>query len=466
MAAGEVTPGVSLTEYQARREAVAAELPPGSLALWPAAPQAFMAHDVPYIPYLQDTDLFYLCGFQEHSSLLACARPADSEAQWHLFVRPACEAEAVWDGRRAGVECAHSYFLPEGCAHSVEKISRVLEAELLPQAAGAAPRRTQGILFYEKKVNPLLDARLAPLLASAAKAAVRYASPASLVHPLRSVKSAAELELMRRSASVCTAAMRRTMMASREAAERGYTEASLSARFEFECRVAGAERLAYPSVVAGGANAVTLHYMHNNAVLRPGQLLLMDAGASLHGYASDLTRTWPLSGTFTPAQRDLYAAVLDVNERVIEACRSDAGASIHSLHRLSVQWTYEHLLDLGVLSRDDPQALAKCQRYYPHNIGHFLGLDVHDTPSVGSGTRLQPGMVITVEPGLYFPEHEEALPEWCRGVGIRIEDDVVIGRAGEKAEVLTADAPKTARDIEALLCERAAQSSQTSRAPT
>ena len=265
-------------------------------------------------------------------------------------------------------------------------------------------------------------------------------NPRLLAERLRVKKSAAEQSLMRQSAELSAKSFGAVMRASRHAARRGLSEAVLAAQFEFECRVGGAERLAYPSVVAGGENATVLHYMHNDATLADGSLMLMDAGASLHGYSSDITRTWPLSGRFSAAQRDLYAAVLDVNLRVIAACQADGTTSLNSLHRLSMQYTFENLVSLGVLKRDDPQAFARCQRWYPHAIGHWLGLDVHDTPSVSSSAPLEPGMVVTVEPGLYFGAEDSDAPSWCRGIGIRIEDDVLITAAA--GEVLSGSVPK------------------------
>ena len=182
----------------------------------------------------------------------------------------------------------------------------------------------------------------------------------------------------------------------------------------------------------------------------------MDAGASLHGYCSDVTRTWPLGGTYSHAQRALYGAVLDVNERIIAHIgvldRSGERPSLNALHRLSLQWTFEHLVDLGIISRDDPKAAMRVQRYYPHAIGHYLGLDVHDTPSVDSGQCLEGGMVVTVEPGLYIPLDDESAPPHFRGIGIRIEDDVFVpDSASQPAEVLTSNAPKRIADVEELL---------------
>ena len=463
LSTGEVTPGLSANEFAARRAKFAELLPPHTMALFPAAPRAYMSHDVPF-PHHQDTDLLYLSGLQEHSSLLACVKPsADSAAaRWHLFVRPSSPAEEMWDGPRAGVAGAQSFFLSEGETHALGDASSVLAAELNSSSSSSSgsssggPGSTKPMqLMYAADRNPTIHAALRSTLIGAAQARGRPGIDAHtahrLVHRMRVHKSDAEIELMRRSGAVGADSMRSTMHASTRAAARGMTEAALAATFEFEIRLHGAERLAYPCVVAGGENAVTLHYMHNNCVMDQQSLLLMDAGSSLHGYCSDVTRTWPLGGKFSEGQAALYEAVLDVNERIIDACVADGRTSLNTLHRMSLQLMYEHLLRLGILQRDDPHAARKCQTYYPHAIGHWLGLDVHDTPSVESSVPLEPNMVVTVEPGLYIPADDESAPAWARGIGIRIEDDVLIKDAGGPPEVLTRGAPKRVDEIEALL---------------
>ena len=456
MTPGEVTPGIASTEYVQRRQTLAAALPPGSVALFPSVPLSYMSHDVPF-PYHQETDLVYLSGLLEPSSMLACVRPpeAASPARWHLFVRPANPKEEMWDGARAGVQGAQSFFLPDGAAHPIDQAPTVLASEL----RGGGVRH----LYYSPELNPQLDAQLRPALQQSAEAGLmKTHSSTRLAHQMRVCKSAAELRLMRRSGHVGAFAMNATMCGSLQATRSGLTEHALAAHFEFEIKLNGAERLAYPCVVASGSNAVTLHYMHNNALLRDDSLMLMDAGSSVHGYCSDVTRTWPLGGTFSPAQRALYEAVLSVNERCIAHCKADGTTSLNALHRLSMQWTFDALVDLGVLKRSDPRAGQKCQRYYPHAIGHWLGLDVHDTPSIDSGRPLEPGMVITVEPGLYIPLDDEDAPAWARGIGIRIEDDVHVTTG--HAEVLTSDAPKRVEELEAMLAGRAASGVGTAQA--
>lgn len=362
----------------------------------------------------------------------------------------------MWDGPRAGVAGARAFFLPEGEAHALDDAPSVLASELSAASSStssssvATPR-----IFFAAQRNPAITATLRSTLAQVQAQRGSVGIDAHMAHRLvqglRLRKSAAEIDLMRRSGVVGADSMSSTMQASTRAAARGMTEATLAATFEFEIRLHGAERLAYPCVVAGGVNAVTLHYMHNNCVMDPSSLLLMDAGSSLHGYCSDVTRTWPLGGRFSEGQRALYEAVLDVNERVIDACVADGRTSLNSLHRLSLQLMFDHLVQLGIIRHDEPDARRRCQRYFPHAIGHWLGLDVHDTPAVDSGVAIDEGMVVTVEPGLYIPADDERAPEWARGIGIRIEDDVLITEAGTQPEVLTRRAPKRVAELEAML---------------
>ena len=447
MAAGEVTPGISSAEYASRRRALESVLPEGSLALFPSAPVSYMSHDVPF-PLYQDPDLSYLCGLLEPSSLLACLKPAagaeSRQPRWYLFVRPSNKAQELWDGARAGVDGAQTFFLPEGSAHSIKEASNVLAKELSGGRVGS--------LYYSPSANLQIDTEIRPMLLAADLARARGQLPASrLVQQLRVRKSHAEQELMRRSAQIGANAMNAAMCGSIGAARSGLTESVLAAHFEFECKLAGAERLAYPCVVAGGANATTLHYMHNNAVLEPSKLLLMDAGSSLHGYCSDVTRTWPLDGRFSPEQAAVYEAVLGVNEKCIADCVADGATSLNSLQRKALQHTFTALLELGLVRRDDKHAGRKVQKYFPHAIGHWLGMDVHDTPSVDAGLALEEGMVVTVEPGLYLPEDDDELPSWARGIGIRIEDDILIRGSGQPPEVLTSGSPKRIGEMEAML---------------
>jgi Xaa-Pro aminopeptidase len=403
-----------------------------------------MSHDVPF-PLHQDPEISYLCGLLEPTSLLACVKPANAGTppRWHLFVRPANAAEELWDGARAGVDGAQSFFLAEGAAHALDDAPKVLASEL-----HGGQLHT---LFYSAAANPEIDSRLRSTLLAADAGRMDQQPAHRPVQKLRVVKSAAEQQLMRRSGQVGTGAMNATMCGSIGAAAGGLTEGVLAAHFEFESKLAGAERLAYPCVVASGNHATTLHYMHNNAVMRPGEMVLMDAGCNLHGYCSDITRTWPLNGVYSPEQSAVYQAVLEVNEKCIAMCVADGTTSLRTLHREALQLTFSALLELGLVRRDDPNVGKRVQRYFPHAIGHWLGIDVHDTPSIDSSLPLEPGMAITIEPGIYLPADDETLPSWARGIGIRIEDDLVVRAPGEAAEVLTAASPKRIDEVEAML---------------
>jgi len=437
---------------------MASRLPRGSVALFAPAPLAYMSHDVPY-PFQQAPDLHYLCGFAEPSCLLACVKrgggdggrssgsgvDAPDDAEWLLFVEPSDPAQALWDGPRAGIDGARRHILPDGEVLKIGAAPTTLLRILDAMDASRGDTAIRPGLLFDVDRNPQLTAALRPVLEWCKERQLRVTRAAAHVQPLRLLKSDAEAALMARAADATAEAFLETMAASSAAAARGgATEALLAARFEYETRLRGCGRLAYPCVVASGVRACTLHYMHNNALLSPGDLLLMDAGGSFGGYSADITRTWPLSGTFTPEQRDVYSAVLSVNEACIAAAKGDGGTSIASLHHLSLRLTHEALVQLGVLG---PGEAHRVSRYYPHNIGHYLGLDVHDTPLASQSQPLLPGMALTVEPGLYFPPDDPQLPAWCRGIGVRIEDDIVIGSDGA-ARVLTTRAPKAVAEVE------------------
>lgn len=260
---------------------------------------------------------------------------------------------------------------------------------------------------------------------------------------LRWIKSPAERAALRHSAHAATRAIRSCIAAT--TADNTTSEADLAALFRFKCDLAGAERLAYPSVVASGADACTVHYGRNDKRLRRGDLLLMDAGCEVGGYASDVSRTWPVSGRFSPAQRVVYAHVLEVHQACIAACV--AGATLRDIHSLSVRMLSTALQDLGV-GRDANMVTGGYMPFYPHSVGHWLGLDTHDASSVAHDIPLEPGVVLTIEPGLYLAAGPHVPPEFA-DIGIRIEDDVLIGADG-RAEVLSAEAPTDIAAIEEL----------------
>ena len=263
-----------------------------------------------------------------------------------------------------------------------------------------------------------------------------------LVHRQRLIKSPAEQNVMREASRVGSEAFRETIRWSRGRR----LEAELAAKMEFECRMRGASGLAYVPVVAGGDRANIVHYVRNDRVIEEDSLVLMDAGAKAHGYCNDITRTWPISGRFTAPQRELYEAVLRVQKRCIQAASKYRQFPDLTLNALNHVATVLFVDELGALGFKDPERAV--QRLFPHSIGHYLGLDLHDCPSVSCDEPLTEGMVITIEPGLYIPA-SSGYPARYHGIGVRIEDDILLGAGG--VQNLTEAVPRDAEEIEHLM---------------
>jgi len=290
-------------------------------------------------------------------------------------------------------------------------------------------QRNTGPIFFNPNINPRINQFLQGMLSKQ-----KILNVNTILASMRLIKSEAEIELMRKAGDVAAFSMVETMKATKP----NMSEHELGAKMEYECKKMGAQRLSYPAVVAGGQNALTLHYITNDMILKDGDLVLMDAGAEYHGYSSDITRCWPVNGKFTEGQLELYNLVLHVNKECIKLCQR--GNSLLSIHRSACSLFDEGLSKLGIhgLSHD----------YFPHSIGHWLGMDVHDVGEISSSTTLESGMIITIEPGLYIPNKSD-IPTKYRGIGIRVEDDVVV-REGEP-EVLTKNVPKDPQVIERII---------------
>ena len=270
----------------------------------------------------------------------------------------------------------------------------------------------------------------------------------AILHEMRLIKTEDEIALMQRAADIAAEAHREAMRESRA----GMKEYEIEALIEYVFRRNGASAPAYSSIVGGGANATILHYINNDAELRDGDLLLIDAGAEYQGYASDITRTFPVSGHFTDAQRDIYNLVLEAQTACIEMTRP--GVTIDELHEHSVKILTEGMVRLGLLEGEVDKLIEeeKYKQFYMHRLGHFLGMDVHDVGRYhveGESRRLESGMVITIEPGLYISAETKDIPEKYLGIGVRIEDDVLVTDEGHR--VLTDKAPKEVAEIEKLM---------------
>lgn len=429
---GEVQPGITAAEFAARRTALAAQLPEGGLALVQANPQVFMSGVVPY-PFRQNADFAYLTGVNQWGPLAAIG----SDGRFTLFFPDADPWREAWDGARLGADAALDFFGADDAAPLSEAPDRL--AAMLGAASAVA------MDLDRPDIGPLANAvaQLPALKAAAGRGAVLPLRP--LVHRLRWIKSPAELSLMRKSAAAAAAAMTDCMARSAP----GVSEHSIAAHFEYRCRLAGAQRMAYPPVVAGGANACTIHYSRNDVKLTGKEALLLDGGCELYGYCSDVTRTWPMGGRFSGAQAAVYDAVLEAHRRLLAAVRP--GATLRALHSASIRLLAEALAGLGVPALGtSAEALMSSQafrEFYPHSVGHWLGMDVHDVSTVSHDRPLEPGVVLTIEPGLYIPDREEFGP--LAGIGVRLEDDVAV--MAEGAEVLSAAAPLERSDVEAVV---------------
>jgi len=428
---GEIQPGITSFEFSQRRHQLAHQLPEGGVAILQSAPQTFMAGVIPY-PYRQDADFQYLTGIIQPGPIATI----QANGKFSLFYSDRDAWRETWDGARLSHDATLEYFGADE-AFPLSEIPQKLSA-LLANASVVA------LDVQKSDVAPLASAVSQLPAMKIAEGQGKVQSLHHMIHRLRWVKSPAELELMRRSAGAAAAAMTECMKTSKP----GVKEHDLAALFEFKCRTASAQRMAYPPVVAGGANACTIHYSRNDRQVQNDEMILLDGGCELYGYCSDVTRTWPVGGTFTGAQAAVYNAVLDTHQRLLELVRP--GATLRELHHTSIKLLSEKLADLGVLNGTTADYLMNSQSYrtfYPHSVGHWLGMDTHDAATMSHDRPLEEGVVLTIEPGLYIPDREEFGD--LAGIGVRLEDDVAVTVAG--AEVLSAAVPLEPKEVEALV---------------
>ncbi|WP_017306259.1 aminopeptidase P N-terminal domain-containing protein [Spirulina subsalsa] len=435
---------IDATEYRHRREQVMGKIGRGT-AVFRSAPMVVMHNDVEY-PFRQDSDFFYLTGFNEPEAVAVLA-PHHEEHRFILFVQPKDPEKETWTGYRVGVEQAKERYGADE-AYPItefnEKFPQYIEkAEQIYYHLGRDEGFNQTILQHWQRFIMTYPRRGTGPLA--------LVDSNSLVHPLRQVKSAAELELMRRATAISAEAHNRA----RHFAKPGMYEYQVQAEIEHTFRLQGGMGPAYPSIVASGANACILHYTENDRQMQDGDLLLIDAGCAFDYYNGDITRTFPVNGQFNKYQQAIYELVLAAQMKAIAEVQP--GKAYNEFHDIAVCVLVQGLIDFGLL-QGDLEELIKEEKYKPfymHRTGHWLGLDVHDVGMYQSSPEewqvLQPGNILTVEPGIYIaPDikpaegQPEVPPEW-RGIGVRIEDDVLVTEQGH--EVLTADVPKAIADL-------------------
>ena len=424
--------------FLARRKRLLKAIGDG-VAIVPTAPEVIRNRDAHH-PYRFDSYFWYLAGFPEPEAVVVLV--GGKRPKSILFCREKHEEREIWDGYRYGPKAAKAAFGFDA-AYSIEQLDKKLPELLVDRDT----------LWHAIGHDAAWDARIAKAL-NAVRAQTRAGKRAPrAIHDLRAeldamrlVKDAAELSIMQRAADIASAGHARAMRACRP----GMAEYELEAELTYEFRKRGADAHAYTPIVAGGANACVLHYVENNKLLNDNTLVLIDAGCEVEGYAADITRSFPVNGRFNAAQKDVYEIVLAAQEAAFAA--TAPGRHFMEAHDAAVRVLTQGLIDLKLLAGDLDNLIEKgdYKRFYMHRTGHWLGLDVHDAGEYKVGeqwTTLQPGMTITVEPGLYI-RPADGIPPALAGIGIRIEDDVRVTATG--CDIYTS-APKTIAEIEEVM---------------
>lgn len=427
--------------HSQRRRRLMEQMGPESAALIVSHPEMIRNNDTLH-EYRPNSDLVYLSGFEEPEAALLLL-PGHAQYPFVMFVRPKDPEREVWTGRRAGVEGAIAAY-GAGTAHPIGELESALPkylegVESLYMNLGQDPDRDR--LGLEAINRTRRSSR------TGAKGPIRLIDTASILHEMRLRKEPAEIEALTRAAEISASGHRAAM----EAVRPGLYEYEVQAIVEYHFRRAGSHRFGFPCIVASGPNATVLHYEENSRKLEAGELLLIDAGTEWGYMSGDITRTFPVSGRFSEAQRRAYEVVLTAQKRAIEAAQP--GRPFQDPHDAAVRALTQGMIDLGLLQGDLEETIRaeKYKRYYMHKTSHWLGMDVHDVGRYaegGTARPLEPGMVLTIEPGLYVAQEDADAPAELRGIGIRIEDDLLITEGGN--QILTTGVPKEVAEIEAI----------------
>lgn len=430
-------------DFEHRRKFFLSKIKKG-VAVFPSAPETIRNNDV-HFEYRQDSNFYYLSGFEEPNSILLF--DTHSKTPFQMFVQPKDATKELWEGKIIGPEGAKKQFGADAAFSAADPkffdeafIQALLDAD---------------VLYYRLGHNELWDRRIFSLMQKAVKKLGRTGrgmwpihDPIEILGEMRLIKTRAEAERLEQAANITSEAHVSAM----KLAKPGMFEYEIEAALYHAFRGQGAGRLGYGSIVAGGSNACVLHYVANNKKLEAKELLLIDAGAEYEYYTADITRCFPVGGSFTAEQKDIYASVLKAQKSCVKMARP--GKSMKDIHLHAIEVLVEELKHLKILKGSTSTIIKNKEYlpYYPHGTGHWLGMDVHDSgryfsESYETPRKLEPGMVITIEPGLYFGAGAKCPPRY-KGIGIRIEDDVLITSSGNK--VLTTGAPKEIEEIESL----------------
>ncbi|MEK9711974.1 MAG: Xaa-Pro aminopeptidase [Thalassolituus sp.] len=429
-------------EYAKRRRELMNSMTPGSIAILASAPVTVRNRDVEH-PFRQDSDFYYLSGFDEEHSVLVLI-PGREHGEYVLFCQEKIKEQEIWTGRRVGPEDAIDVLECDD-AFPITDIDDILPGliegkERIYANLGTSPEFDQKLMQWVNHIKAQVRSGATP--------PHEFCALDHLLHEQRLVKSADEIRVMRKAAQISAEAHTRAMQVVRPGMREYQLEAELMQIF----MAAGSRWPAYPSIVGAGDNGCILHYTRNDDEIKDGDLVLIDAGCELDYYASDITRTFPANGRFTEPQRKLYQLVLDAQYAAIAATKP--GNHWNQPHEAAVKVLTEGLVQYGLLEGDVDELIESLayRQFYMHKTGHWLGMDVHDVGEYrvdGEWRELEPGHVLTIEPGLYIAPDDETVDEQWRGIGIRIEDDVVVTQDG--CDILTRDVVKEIADIEALM---------------
>jgi len=433
---GEIQPGITMREFEDRRKRFADRMDPGSFAIIGSSPTTYMSGIIPY-PYRPNAGFQYLTGIIQPDMIATI----DSTGHFTLYCPNPSDMRDTWTGALASKDAGREAF----GANEVHYVSEL--PFRLQKLASEQIRKTIYIDMNEDS-RRLLTAEQwqhAMQVVQSVKDTHTILSYNAILHSMRWKKSPAEIQLMRQSSQVASNAMIRCI----EATSARTTEHELSALFEYVCRSQGAQRMAYPPVVASGPDACTIHYSRNDKELDENSMILMDAGCEYYGYCSDVTRTWPVGGRFLGPMRDVYQAVHEAHQHLLQQCKP--GRTLREIHMLSVDLLKQGLRSLSCTSVLESILVANSYRtFYPHSVGHWLGMDTHDCPAVSHELPLEPNVTLTIEPGIYIPDKAEY--GHYRGIGVRIEDDVCITEDG--ADVLSKSVPTDIPSIEQIMNQK------------
>jgi Xaa-Pro aminopeptidase len=439
-----------LTEFTTRRERFFASMPENSIALFPAAIELTRSNDTEY-PFCQNKNFYYLTGFPEPDAVLLLIKAEVNRVV--LFSREKDAFKEVWQGRRIGQELAVSTYGLDEC-FTLDQQDLLIpdymtDKTTLLYCMGENEPVSQ---TFETKVFDWLKAVKAKARLGK-KAPTKLVDCSAIIHEMRLIKSEAELAVMRKVNQISGVAHQRAMQKSAV----GKFEYQIEAEILHEFAINGAKAPAYTSIVAGGDNGNILHYTENSDCLKDNEMLLIDAGGELAGYAADITRTFPINGVFTAEQKAIYQLVLDSQAIAIKDIKPQN--TLAHLNKLTCDFLTEGLYNLGMLKGDLNTLIEQkaCKKYFIHGLGHWLGLDVHDVGDYQSNQKreqlraFEAGMVMTIEPGLYIPLDDLSVEEKWRGIAVRIEDNILVTATGY--ENLTVNAPKEVAEIETLMAK-------------